>query len=467
MKSLPGTKLIHLVIVVVAGVGCGGQTGSGSTGGGSGRGGRDAGRDSAAGGSTDTSSSGGAGGGAGGSSGAGAGSGGAAGTGKGGAGGGPKGGAGGATGGAGGGPKGGAGGGAQGGVSGGRCTVFQFQPGHPSNDQILVDMNGDGRLDVVSSWTDNTALHAMIYRQTAPRVFANPDQYSDTYGTFSPRRMAAADLDQDGVPDLAMPDNYGDVALMLSGGGAGYSFPTLLGLPPSVFAAPVFDVALADFDGDGYRDIAVPIDDTASSLGIYWGTGKGAFSVRADQKPCSQGASIAVADVNEDGLPDLALGCLQAGGHILVNQGGRSFKQVVLPGGTQSLGLAAGDLNHDGHVDFVMADMVLKQLIVSLGDGHGNFAVPSGSVAATGAQPATLAMGDLDGDGNADVVLTDQVQLTTIYFFKGTGDGHFQASKPFPLTTSAYNMTVGDVDGDGYQDLIVGDGPTIVYGPCP
>jgi hypothetical protein len=88
-------------------------------------------------------------------------------------------------------------------------------------------------------------------------------------------------------------------------------------------------------------------------------------------------------------------------------------------------------------------------------------------VAATGSQPATLAIGDLDGDGNADVVLTDQVQQTTISFFQGTGDGHFQTSKPFPVSTAAYNMTIGDVDGDGFQDLLVGDGPTIVYGPCP
>ena len=455
MKSVAGPKFSRVAIAVILGVGCGGQTGGGSagTGGGGGSGGRmsrDAGHDSS--GSNpvdahvDANSSGGARGGAGGA----AAGGGAAGAGRGG----------------GGGAKAGAGG-AQGGAHGGRCTAFQFQPGHASQDQLLVDMNGDGRLDVVSGWIDNTALHVMVYRQTGPRVFADPDQFSDTYGTFSANRMAAGDLDQDGVPDLAMPDNFGRVALMLSGGGAGYSFPPVLRPPPAVTGEVAVDVALADFNGDGYRDIAIPIYDTDASLGIYWGTGKGAFSARADQRFCSYGARTAVVDVNEDRLPDLAVGCLQAGGHVLINQGGGSFNQVVLPGGSQSIGLAAGDLDNDGHIDFVMPDRVLKQLIVSLGDGHGNFTVPAGSVAATGSQPATLVIGDLDGDGNADVILTDQVQQTTISFFKGTGDGHFQASKPFPLSTAAYNMTIGDLDGDGFQDLLVGDGPTIVYGPCP
>jgi hypothetical protein len=110
----------------------------------------------------------------------------------------------------------------------------------------------------------------MVYLQIAPRVFAAPDQYDyTTHGAYAPTRIAAADLDQDGVPDLAMPDSYGDVALMLSGGGSGYSFAPWLGPPAGTTIAPVTDVSLADFDGDGYRDIAVPINNTNISLGIY------------------------------------------------------------------------------------------------------------------------------------------------------------------------------------------------------
>jgi hypothetical protein len=272
MNSLAGGKLSRLVIVLVLGVGCGGQMaggspGTGGGGGSAGRGTQDAGRDSAGGTPIDASASGGARGGAGGSA-----IGGAAGPGKGGAGG-AKGGAGGAT--------GGVGGGAPGGASGGRCTVFQFPQSKPSLEQILFDMDGDGRLDVVSTWSDSTGLHVLIHRQTAPRVFADPVQYDDSSGAFFQRGMAAADLDQDGIPDVAMADEYGDVALMLSGGGTGYSFPPRLTPPKS---QPLYDIAVADFDGDGHGDVVVPVYDTGISHGIYWGTGKDTFVARADQK---------------------------------------------------------------------------------------------------------------------------------------------------------------------------------------
>ena len=367
------------------------------------------------------------------------------------------------TGGKGGGAGSGAHGGAGGGAGAGRCTTFQFQPSHPCPDQILVDMNGDGRLDVVSGWSDTTGLHVMVYRQTAPRVFADPDQYDYGTSVYYLERMAAADLDQDGIPDVAIPDAYGRVALLLSGSGTGYSFAPLL---VSSKQEDLYDVALADFDGDGYRDIAVPVYDTSASLGIYWGAGRGAFAIRADQKLCSLGTRTTVVDANEDGHPDLAVACMGGGGQVLINQGGRSFTPVLLPGASQSYDSATGDLNNDGHMDVVIPDRILKQLIVSLGDGHGNFTVATGSVAATTSSPVLAKMGDLDGDGKADVLLSDSA-LTTLAFYRGTGDGHFQAPVTFPAAGTSRNLTIGDVDGDGFQALIVGDGPTIVYGPCP
>lgn len=224
---------------------------------------------------------------------------------------------------------------------------------------------------------------------------------------------------------------------------------------------------LADLDGDGYGDIAVPIVNGPTSLGIYWGTGGGAFSARDDQTICTNATRAQVIDANEDGRPDLAIGCLSSSSQVLINQGNRKFTASALFGSSQAMGLATGDLNHDGHADIVLPDRGFKQLIVYLGDGHGNFTVPTGLIAATSASPEGAAMGDLDGDGNADIVLSDSELQTTLNFYHGTGDGHFQAAQKLPSVLRSPNMEIRDVDGDGYQDLMVINGPNILYGPCP
>jgi hypothetical protein len=327
-------------------------------------------------------------------------------------------------------------------------------------------MDGDGRLDVVSVWSDKMALHVMVHRQTAPRVFAAPDQYDDDMlGYYYYDAMAAADLDQDGIPDLAITDDYGSVALLLSGGGPGYHFGSpVLGSP---MVEALYGVAIADFDGDGYRDIAVAIDQHDPNVGIYWGLGGGAFAVRQDQKRCDQGTGVAIVDANEDGRPDLALSCYGGGAQILINQGGRSFMPVLLPGASGSGNLATGDLNRDGHVDVVVPDMGLMQLVPSLGDGHGTFTVATGPLTPIASDVVTAAMGDLDGDGNPDVVLWSSANQTSIDFFQGDGYGGFQKSRPFPNAKPTRRLAVADVDGDGVADLLDPDGPTIVYGPCP
>ena len=340
-----------LVLIAAVGVGCGGHTPRTASGGAGGAGGDraegDGGNSSDAGSkdaSLDTAPSD-ARGGAGGAAGGTAGSGGKAGT---------------------GGADGGAGVGGNGGTSGGRCSSFQFQPRHASEDQLLVDIDGDGRRDIVTAWND-ADTHVLIFRQTAPRVFADP------------------------------------------GAGSGYKAAPLLRPPVNENA---LDVALADFDGDGYGDIAVPFENASTSLGIYWGTGEGTFAARADLTICTGGIRAAVIDANEDGRPDLAVSCASSGSRVLINQGNRQFGSVLLSGTSNATALATGDLNHDGHVDVVVPDLVFKQLPVYLGDGHGAFAVPTGLLAATAAQSFTAAMGDLDGDGNADLVLGDLVAPT-------------------------------------------------------
>lgn len=133
--------------------------------------------------------------------------------------------------------------------------------------------------------------------------------------------------------------------------------------------------------------------------------------------------------------------------------------------------LATGDVNNDGHVDIVIADIDYKRVVVLLGDGQGGFSQPTGLVTLTGTNPWSAALGDFDHDGKLDLVLGHRDDRQVLLYV-GTGDGHFQTGEPkaIPIPKAAVSMTAGDIDGDGYDDSVATSadkGLTLVFGPCP
>ena len=342
----------------------------------------------------------------------------------------------------------------------GRCASVYLGATESTHAAIAADVDGDGRLDVV---TGVVYGQIGVFRQTAPRTFADPDLYA--LSNLYPNKMTAADLNEDGFVDLAVADGYNEVGLLLSGPG---------GFTPAVFDGPqsgdLEDIAIADLDGDGHLDIAVAHYDTGT-LGIMWATGPGAFLPRVDQTVCTEPIGVSVIDANEDRRPDLVVGCYNTASRLLINDGGRSFTTSAFYNTFGAAAMATGDLNNDGHVDIVIADQVVKELIVMLGDGQGGFTQPTGLITAIQSNLASAAMGDFDHDGNQDLAL-GYVNDPRVLLYFGTGDGHFRTGQPtpVPITWTAINLSVADVDGDGNDDLVATDwakGATVVFGPCP
>lgn len=180
-----------------------------------------------------------------------------------------------------------------------------------------------------------------------------------------------------------------------------------------------------------------------------------------------------IADLNGDGIPDLAGTAINSAAVMLGNGDGTFRAKVNYPVGGQAQDLAAGDFNGDSRIDLVVS---LNDLTFSLsllaGNGDGTFQPPVNfeNTAAQEDSPAVVAT-DLDNDGRLDVVLAHAISCfvspcvaaRTITVMLGFGDGTFQLPFDIDVGTGMSRIAVGDFNGDGIKDLGIGGDNSRVY----
>jgi hypothetical protein len=232
-------------------------------------------------------------------------------------------------------------------------------------------------------------------------------------------------------------------------------------------------VVMADFDGDGKIDIATPNNySTTGSLASVsvlrntGTTGAPAFATTINLQTGALTDALASGDINGDGKPDLVSVSAQANTvSIFLNAssiGSISFTAgPSYATGTSPSAVVVYDVDGDGRPDILVLNEASNTLSIFRNISTGGTAAFASRVdIGTGLTPSGVAVGDLDGDGKADVAVVNNLSNTVSLFRNISSPGTIALAARVDMATTTgsdnpYGVAIADVDGDGLSDLIV------------
>ena len=317
----------------------------------------------------------------------------------------------------------------------------------------LGDVDNDGDLDVVVANYEGTNK---LYVNSGDGTFELKTEFGSVEDETN--SIALGDIDNNGLLDVVVGNggvNGQRNKLYLGNGDGTFSD----GIDIGIDADETFSIALGDIDNDGDLDVVAGNYDQENKL--YINDGDGTFS-RVENIGGKEDAtlSIALGDVNNDGLLDVVAGSSSSPSiyrnKVYLNKGDYTFSDIIgLEGMTSTESIALGDIDNDGDLDIIAGNYNQKnKLYINNGDGTFSEGIDIGIDAD---KTASIALGDINNDGYLDVVVANYQGINKLYI--NDGDGTFELKTEFGSVEDYSNsIALGDVNNDGLLDIVIGDG---------
>lgn len=334
----------------------------------------------------------------------------------------------------------------------------RYSAGNRPRSVAIGDLDRDGDADLVVARFPGSLF---VYMNNGDGTFAYPAIYQGPDNAYC---VAIGDLDGDGDLDLAVANGrwVGRVSVLMNAGDGTFGFAVHYRLPSDTFTT---SVAIGDLDGDGDLDMAMNEGgiDGSSNVRVLLNNGDGTFGDGSHPPglPYSTGSgpgAVAISDLDGDSDADLVVATSSNTVCVLLNNGDATFAPDVHYGvGDNPVSVATGDLDGDGDVDLAVANNLSDNVSVLLNNGDGTFA-PDVVYGFVGDFTSFVAIGDLDRDGDADLALANGVLSGSgdnISILLNTGSGAFRPAIPYGVDQDPSSVAIGDLDGDGHADLAV------------
>lgn len=219
--------------------------------------------------------------------------------------------------------------------------------------------------------------------------------------------------------------------------------------------------AVADLNNDGKPDLAVA-NTSSNKVSILVGNGDGTFGAKTDFDIAANVYAIVIADFNGDTQPDLATASTiftpsqvnVSQVSVLFGNGNATFQPRVdysLSNSAFPTSIAAGDFNGDGRKDLVTANQSAGNASVLLNQGNGTFAPPV--YYPIGFTSTSVAIADFNEDGKLDLAVTCW-NPSGVSVLLGKGDGTFFAAASHPTTQGSFEIATADFNADNNVDVI-------------
>jgi hypothetical protein len=350
-----------------------------------------------------------------------------------------------------------------------QSSMFAHAPGSPvaigcgASSVEVGDLNKDSKPDLIVGCEQTRTLTVLLGTGAGAFRVSKPIPLPEPIGN-----MVLGDLNGDGNLDLAIDshDSY-SVVLVLGDGKGNLAVASNSPIVMKEGTQPhTHGLGLADVNGDSKLDL-ITANNAENDISIAFGDGRGGFT-RAPTT-FAVGPSpypFALGDVNNDKRPDLiatasATGPLRAQQlrssfalTLLLNDGRGGFRRSDLPTRTGQPWFAdIGDVNGDGRADVVASHHDQSKLTILIGDGTGRFLEAAGSPFDFGRNVFEVLLADVNRDGRLDALAAVGEGVTVLL---NDGRGNFRPAPGSPVRSGqgVWRFAVSDLNGDGKLDLV-------------